>query len=468
MRPLGVFRKLFIGSMPTGDVRATFEVLRRLLVKTGYPKDVDVELLCKGYTDQLIQVLHFAAVEYSPTLARSFAKAGHVLHGGSDERFVTELFRLLRSVFDYRPKLSVRQFTAKKGFAEQKILLACDLIKFCVDKNRELTPKKRKVPKSSRKSRSPPLSARRPPLPSKSPPPRRPVSARTTTNPWDSGRPVCENKENVSRVSNTAATRTAKVATAPAPAPTAAPQAPSVAASRDDGWVDITSPKKEAAPSSPAPPPPAQSSVPATGGMSASQFAELVRRLKGVESTMTGIQSAMSSINARFVVLEGKVKFLEERKRKAATKSNPPTKFDCSSQPAKPNTKLAAAAAAPGAAAAEPTPDPAQSAPVNASENKPDTKMEGAVQQPEQPEQPSVQSSLVQRAPRALEQNANGGSVIKAIERHLKGRAGPATAGVSSRTGQLPSLSTEDILSRIDAHFQATEQILAQVSGANA
>ena len=77
-------------------------------------------------------------MHYSLPLANWFTHHGYDLYGRSDLRFLQELYRVLRDVFHYHPKLTKEQFLSA-GFAERKVLMTRDILLFCQAKHAELT-----------------------------------------------------------------------------------------------------------------------------------------------------------------------------------------------------------------------------------------------------------------------------------------------------------------------------------------
>ncbi|GAB5367267.1 hypothetical protein AAMO2058_001215400 [Amorphochlora amoebiformis] len=161
--------------MATGDKRGTFEKLRRVLVKASYNHDLDIDTLLKGHTEPLLPVLHHFLNHRSPSFTRYLANQGILLptpthvhlpvdksktrpghkptqtHRPSpahqtNRRFVSGVFKMMRNVFGYRPRLSVSQFL-KDGFVEQKLLFVIECINLSVTKSKQLAHKHKKSPK---------------------------------------------------------------------------------------------------------------------------------------------------------------------------------------------------------------------------------------------------------------------------------------------------------------------------------
>jgi hypothetical protein len=82
-------------------------------------------------------------MEYSLPLSQWLASEGCVLYGKSDQRFLEGVYRVLRDVFNYNPKLTREQFLAD-GYAERKVMLTCDFLLLCQAKHSLLTCGRRK------------------------------------------------------------------------------------------------------------------------------------------------------------------------------------------------------------------------------------------------------------------------------------------------------------------------------------
>ena len=80
-------------------------------------------------------------MEYSLPLAQWLMTEGYSLYAKSDLRFVQGMYRILRDAFNYQPKLTREKFLAE-GYAERKVMLACDFLLLCQAKHTQLTTKK--------------------------------------------------------------------------------------------------------------------------------------------------------------------------------------------------------------------------------------------------------------------------------------------------------------------------------------
>lgn len=102
---------------------------------------------CMGTPSSFLPVLHAALMEYSLPLAQWLVSRGCSLYSKSDSRFLEGVYRVLRDIFNYHPKLTREQFLAV-GYAERKVMLTCDFLLLCQAKHTELTSASRRTGKS--------------------------------------------------------------------------------------------------------------------------------------------------------------------------------------------------------------------------------------------------------------------------------------------------------------------------------
>jgi hypothetical protein len=84
-----------------------------------------------------LHVLHHALLCFSLPLANHLSSQGYELFAKNDMRFTQEAYKVFRSEFGYQPRLTVAQFLTD-GFAERKIIMLCEIIELCLEKNQRL------------------------------------------------------------------------------------------------------------------------------------------------------------------------------------------------------------------------------------------------------------------------------------------------------------------------------------------
>ena len=98
---------------------------------------------CVGTPASFLPVLHSALMEYSLPVSQWLVSRDCTLYGKSDLRFLEGLYRILRTAFNYHPKLNIERFLAT-GYAERKIIFVYDVLMLCQKKHKELTSEKRR------------------------------------------------------------------------------------------------------------------------------------------------------------------------------------------------------------------------------------------------------------------------------------------------------------------------------------
>ncbi|XP_064405040.1 uncharacterized protein LOC135350232 isoform X2 [Halichondria panicea] len=88
---------------------------------------------------------------YSLPLANWLTRQGYELYAKSDLRFIEGLYKVLRDVFHYHPRLSKEQFLSV-GFAERKVILTTQVLLLSQAKHQQLTVKEN-ADKQPRKKR---------------------------------------------------------------------------------------------------------------------------------------------------------------------------------------------------------------------------------------------------------------------------------------------------------------------------
>ena len=80
-----------------------------------------------------LRLLHFFFLEYSPKFKSWIVDNGYTLQTATDLSFVQQIYKLLQTQMNYRPKLTVDNFFKPK-FALQKLNLSYDIAKMTQEK----------------------------------------------------------------------------------------------------------------------------------------------------------------------------------------------------------------------------------------------------------------------------------------------------------------------------------------------
>ncbi|XP_029432823.1 centrosomal protein of 44 kDa isoform X3 [Rhinatrema bivittatum] len=124
--------------MATGDVKGCLRKLEQGLRLLNYPRDVDYTGLVKGDPAASLPIINYAFSSYSNYIAEILVDSVAGFTAKSDLRFIEAIYKVLRDQFQYKPILTKQQFL-QFGFAERKIQLVCDIIKFVMKKHKELS-----------------------------------------------------------------------------------------------------------------------------------------------------------------------------------------------------------------------------------------------------------------------------------------------------------------------------------------
>ena len=147
--------------MATGDLKNNLRKLIAELKQARFSQDdLDVRGLAHGNPAAFLPILHYVFLDFSSALAQYFAEKDYELYGKTDLRFVEVVYRILRDEFDFKPSLTRGQFLSV-GFAERKILLLSDILKFCREKDKQLNPKRGKVDRKEQRITAASKSERR-------------------------------------------------------------------------------------------------------------------------------------------------------------------------------------------------------------------------------------------------------------------------------------------------------------------
>lgn len=102
----------------------------------------DIDLLVQGDVPTCLAVLHYTLLEASPAFTKQVSANRPSLSFLNDERFVSQSFRALRELFDYRTRgLSPPMFLSVDQFCERRVQLVCDVMALAATQHAALTRK---------------------------------------------------------------------------------------------------------------------------------------------------------------------------------------------------------------------------------------------------------------------------------------------------------------------------------------
>ncbi|XP_030047395.1 centrosomal protein of 44 kDa isoform X2 [Microcaecilia unicolor] len=139
--------------MTTGDIKGCLRKLEQGLRLLSYPRDVDYTGLFKGDPAAFLPMVSYAFSSYSNYVAEILVDSDLGFTAKSDLRFIEAIYKVLRDQFQYKPVLTKQQFL-QCGFAERKMQIVCDIIKFVTKKHKELATLDKTKSQSKKKSSS--------------------------------------------------------------------------------------------------------------------------------------------------------------------------------------------------------------------------------------------------------------------------------------------------------------------------
>jgi len=93
-----------------------------------------------GSPREYLKLFHYLFMDYSPLIANEIlVKHNLELNSKNDKAFIDGIYRVLRDMFAYVPKLNRDQFFTV-GFAQVKAIMACEVIGLMQGKLKSLQP----------------------------------------------------------------------------------------------------------------------------------------------------------------------------------------------------------------------------------------------------------------------------------------------------------------------------------------
>ncbi|XP_041473120.1 centrosomal protein of 44 kDa-like [Lytechinus variegatus] len=124
--------------MATGDVKGNIKSLQTELKRAKYPKELDYISLAKGSPKEFLPIMHFMLCDYSRPVSQLILDRKIDLAAKNDQKFMEAVYKVLRDLFHYVPRITGPQFFSR-GFAEHKILLTREVVSMVRNKHKDLT-----------------------------------------------------------------------------------------------------------------------------------------------------------------------------------------------------------------------------------------------------------------------------------------------------------------------------------------
>ena len=138
--------------MATGDMKNNIRKLIGELRQVSYDiNNIDYDAIIHGITSAFLPMMHHIFLDYSPNIASYLTAKNYELYAKTDLRFVETVYKILMKEFSYKPSLTKEQFLAL-GFAERKVILLVDIVKFCREKNKAISNEKKKPVRKGKSS----------------------------------------------------------------------------------------------------------------------------------------------------------------------------------------------------------------------------------------------------------------------------------------------------------------------------
>ncbi|XP_063720270.1 centrosomal protein of 44 kDa-like isoform X2 [Symsagittifera roscoffensis] len=118
--------------------------LHSLVAKMKYTGEFDADRMRIGDSYSLLPICNYGLLHFSSNLALEISNLGLEVYGTSDSKFVECLYRVMRDIFNYQPKIKQTQFLSSTGFAEKKISLVADVMQ-AINEKYPMKPKSKIV-----------------------------------------------------------------------------------------------------------------------------------------------------------------------------------------------------------------------------------------------------------------------------------------------------------------------------------
>jgi hypothetical protein len=137
-----------------GDIQNTVSILRRELRSISYRQPLNWHGILVGDTVSLIPIIQYSLYSFSPEIRKYIDTPYEHVEMFDVKRFLQALYSILRSKFDYVPRINIQQFLGN-SYVESKLSVLVDVIRCIKAKLEELTrlKKNKKLDRSFSSSR---------------------------------------------------------------------------------------------------------------------------------------------------------------------------------------------------------------------------------------------------------------------------------------------------------------------------
>lgn len=121
-----------------GDIQNTVSILRRELRSISYRRPLNWHGILVGDTVSLIPILQYSLYSYSPEIRKYIDTPYEHVEIFDVKRFLKSLYSILRSKFDYVPRINIQHFLGN-SYVESKLSVLVDVIRCVKAKLEDLT-----------------------------------------------------------------------------------------------------------------------------------------------------------------------------------------------------------------------------------------------------------------------------------------------------------------------------------------
>lgn len=123
-----------------GDKKNAIKKLQQSIRSIKYPSLFELKEMDIGSPREYLKLFHYLFMDYSPLIAQEIlTKHNMELNSKNDKAFIDGVYKIIRDMFAYVPKLNRDQFFTP-GFAQVKAQVACEIIELIRGKLKSLQP----------------------------------------------------------------------------------------------------------------------------------------------------------------------------------------------------------------------------------------------------------------------------------------------------------------------------------------
>lgn len=123
-----------------GDKKNAIKKLQQAIKSVKYPQPFELKEMDIGSPREYLKFYHYLFLDYSPQLAHEIlTKHNMELNSKNDKAFVDGVYKLMRDMFDYVPKLTRDHFFST-GYSQVKANMTCEIVSHIQSKLKSQQP----------------------------------------------------------------------------------------------------------------------------------------------------------------------------------------------------------------------------------------------------------------------------------------------------------------------------------------